>query len=117
MEENYPLSPPKRTTLSGSKVNSVKATPCEPRIFREEIHKNIKKVWVKKKWARKGDPNLDKKIAKTVEAVIKAGQKWFWTDEWQEKEREADGDIKKGRVKSFTNVEDLIRDLNLVEAI
>ena len=37
---------------------------------------------------------------------------WFWSKEWQEKEREADEDIKAGRVKRFKNVEDLIKDLN-----
>ncbi|MEM4168440.1 MAG: AbrB/MazE/SpoVT family DNA-binding domain-containing protein [Candidatus Caldarchaeum sp.] len=26
---------------------------------------------------------------------------WFWSKEWQEKEREADQDIKAGRVKRF----------------
>ncbi|MCS6903178.1 MAG: AbrB/MazE/SpoVT family DNA-binding domain-containing protein [Candidatus Bipolaricaulota bacterium] len=38
-------------------------------------------------------------------------QAWFWTPEWQAKEREADEDFKAGRFKSFTNVEDLIADL------
>lgn len=37
---------------------------------------------------------------------------WFWSAEWQEKEREADADIKAGRVKRFKNVEELIKDLN-----
>lgn len=42
---------------------------------------------------------------------IPADQAWFWTKEWQEGEREADEDIKHGRVKSFDNVEDLIAEL------
>ena len=29
---------------------------------------------------------------------IDKSQLWFWTKEWQKKEREADEDIKKGRV-------------------
>lgn len=38
-------------------------------------------------------------------------QAWFWTPEWQAKEREADEDFKAGRFQSFANVEDLIADL------
>lgn len=37
---------------------------------------------------------------------------WFWSKEWQEKEREADEDIKAGRVKRFKNIKELIKDLN-----
>lgn len=39
-------------------------------------------------------------------------QSWYWTERWQKAEREADEDIKAGRVKAFDNVEDLIRELN-----
>jgi hypothetical protein len=39
-------------------------------------------------------------------------QRWFWSKEWQAMEREADEDIKAGRVKRFDNVEDLIADLH-----
>jgi len=35
-------------------------------------------------------------------------QAYFWTEEWQEGEREADEDIRLGRTKSFANVEDAI---------
>jgi hypothetical protein len=30
------------------------------------------------------------------------GQAWYWTREWQEKEREADNDLAAGRVTSYT---------------
>jgi AbrB family looped-hinge helix DNA binding protein len=30
--------------------------------------------------------------------IIRKGQEYFWTKEWQEKEREADEDIKTGRL-------------------
>jgi hypothetical protein len=39
-------------------------------------------------------------------------QKYFWTKEWQQGEHEADEDIKVGRVKKFTNVNDLFADLD-----
>ncbi|HET8568186.1 MAG TPA: AbrB/MazE/SpoVT family DNA-binding domain-containing protein [Candidatus Limnocylindria bacterium] len=44
--------------------------------------------------------------------LIDASQAWFWTPEWQKMEREADADIKAGRVKRFRDVEDLIADLD-----
>lgn len=44
--------------------------------------------------------------------LIPKEQEWFWTKEWQKKEREANEDIKKGRVYGpFTNAKDLIRSL------
>ena len=36
---------------------------------------------------------------------------WFWTKAWQEGEREADADIKAGRVKKAKSAEELIRSL------
>ncbi|MDP2630237.1 MAG: hypothetical protein Q8P56_02405 [Candidatus Uhrbacteria bacterium] len=43
---------------------------------------------------------------------IPDAQRWFWTKEWQEMEREADEDIAAGRVAGpFTSVEDFIRSL------
>lgn len=43
---------------------------------------------------------------------IPKDQAWFWSKEWQEEEREADEEIKAGRVKGFSNAEDLIRSLH-----
>ena len=41
--------------------------------------------------------------------LILRDQEWFWTKEWQKKEREADEDIKAGRLSGpFTNAKDLI---------
>ena len=40
-------------------------------------------------------------------------QAWFWTDEWQQRIREAEADIKAGRVAGpFESVDDLIRELH-----
>lgn len=44
--------------------------------------------------------------------LIDKGDAWYWSKEWQEKERWADEAIKKGQVKEFDNVEDLIKELN-----
>jgi len=51
------------------------------------------------------------KIACKV-SLIDKDQAWWWTEEWQKKEREAERDIKEGKVKRFTNVEGLIKDLH-----
>jgi len=37
---------------------------------------------------------------------------YFWTGKWQEGEREADEDMKAGRVKSFDSVDELIKELD-----
>jgi hypothetical protein len=37
-----------------------------------------------------------------------AQQSYFWTSEWQAKEREADQAIAEGRVKTFETIEDMI---------
>jgi bifunctional DNA-binding transcriptional regulator/antitoxin component of YhaV-PrlF toxin-antitoxin module len=44
---------------------------------------------------------------------IRKDQRYFYTPEWQAKEREADADIAAGRVKSYSDVEALIRDLRV----
>jgi bifunctional DNA-binding transcriptional regulator/antitoxin component of YhaV-PrlF toxin-antitoxin module len=43
--------------------------------------------------------------------LIDPSQSYFWTKEWQEGEREAEEDIRKGRVKKFKSVKDLMDDL------
>jgi hypothetical protein len=43
--------------------------------------------------------------------LVDKSQAYFWTRKWQEGEREADQDIKAGRVKKFDSVEELISDL------
>jgi AbrB family looped-hinge helix DNA binding protein len=43
--------------------------------------------------------------------IIDKTQSWFWTKKWQKVEREADEDIKAGRVKTFDEVDSLMKDL------
>jgi antitoxin MazE len=47
--------------------------------------------------------------------VIDKSQAYFWTEEWQEGEREAEEDLKAGRVERFETLEDLIADLDAEE--
>lgn len=43
--------------------------------------------------------------------LIDASQAYFWTPEWQEGEREAQADIRRGRLKRFRSAKALIADL------
>jgi len=54
----------------------------------------------------------DGKIIIVPKKAIDAEQSWFWSKHWQEAEKEAEVDIKTGRVKKFNNVEELIKDLD-----
>lgn len=54
----------------------------------------------------------DGKIIIVPKKTIDANQTWFWTKQWQEAEKEAQADIRSGRVKKFKNVEDLIKELD-----
>jgi AbrB family looped-hinge helix DNA binding protein len=44
--------------------------------------------------------------------LIDPSQAWFWTKQWQEKEREVDEAIRAGRIKRFKGPDELIRDLH-----
>jgi AbrB family looped-hinge helix DNA binding protein len=52
------------------------------------------------------------KIIIIPKKTIDAKQSWFWSKEWQEAEKEAETDLRAGRVKKFKNVEELINDLD-----
>lgn len=39
-------------------------------------------------------------------------QAWFWTEEWQAKEKEADQDLSSDRYREFGKLEDLLKELN-----
>lgn len=43
---------------------------------------------------------------------IDSEQAWFWTREWQEREREADEDLAAGRVTRFESDEDFLAALD-----
>jgi len=43
--------------------------------------------------------------------LVDASQEYFWSERWQEGEREAEEDIRRGRVKRFTSAKALITDL------
>lgn len=53
----------------------------------------------------------DDKIELIPLALIPRDQLWFWTSEWQAKEKEADEDKAAGRVKRFRSAARLIASL------
>lgn len=55
-------------------------------------------------------PSAQEIILEALRAA--AEQAYFWTQEWQEKERAADLDIAKGRVRTFDTIEDMIEFLD-----
>jgi len=44
--------------------------------------------------------------------VIDASQSWFWTERWQQMEREADASFAAGRHKTFDDAESFLADLD-----
>jgi len=53
----------------------------------------------------------DDRIILTPKQVVDKSQAYFWTAEWQAAEREADEDIRAGRVRVFESVDELLADL------
>ena len=54
---------------------------------------------------------VDEKAVLVPKRLVDKSQAYFWAKKWQEGEREADEDIKAGRVKVFGSVEELFKDL------
>ena len=54
-------------------------------------------------------------IILTPKKLIDKSQAYFWSQGWQATEREAEEDIRSGRVAEFDTLEDLIEDLDRPE--
>ena len=50
------------------------------------------------------------KIILEPQKLIPADQQWFWTEEWQKGEREAQTEIDSGQTKRFKSVKELMED-------
>ena len=55
---------------------------------------------------------VDEKAVLMPKRLVDKSQAYFWTKKWQAAEKEADEDIKAGRVKTFDSVDELIKDLD-----
>ncbi len=64
---------------------------------------------------KKGDHMLVRLLGQRVEMVpariIPKDQLWFWTPEWQAKEREVDEALARGEFKEATSVSELLKEL------
>jgi AbrB family looped-hinge helix DNA binding protein len=54
---------------------------------------------------------IDEKAVLVPKKLIDKSQAYFWTQKWQEGERQTEEDIDADRVKSFDSIEELIEDL------
>jgi antitoxin MazE len=54
----------------------------------------------------------DEKAVLMPKKLVDKSQAYFWTKRWQEEEKEAEEDIKAGRVEMFDSVDELIKDLD-----
>lgn len=77
------------------------------RLFKKEEIEQIKEKMKK----RAGLQARERRLA--IEAgLIAPDQEWFWTPEWQKSEKQADEDIREGRVsKTFQSAEAAIKEL------
>jgi len=54
---------------------------------------------------------MDEKAILLPKKLVDKTQAYFWTQEWQQGEKQANEDIKAGRVKVFDTVDELLEDL------
>ena len=55
---------------------------------------------------------VDEKAVLVPKKLVDKSQAYFWTKRWQEREKEADDDIRAGRVSVFESVDELVEDLD-----
>jgi AbrB family looped-hinge helix DNA binding protein len=55
---------------------------------------------------------VDDRAVLVPKKLVDKSQAYFWTDDWQKGEAEAEADIKAGRIKAFDSVEELLEDLD-----
>jgi len=54
---------------------------------------------------------VDNTVVMIPQKTIEKNQDWFWTEQWQKLEVEAEKDIQEGRVKTFNSVEELFDEI------
>lgn len=90
------------------KAPALKLSPGDQRLLAgaqakiERIQKNLMQA--------KGLTLAEARVAARV-GLIDPEQLYWWTEEWQKAEREAEAEIRAGGAKSFERIEDLLRDL------
>ncbi len=91
-----------------AKATAPKLSATEQKTLKS-ARKKIKTI-ANDKLNSKGLTKDEIKVAVKV-GLIDSDQAYYWAEEWQKGLREAERDIKAGRVKTFSNVKDLVEDL------
>jgi AbrB family looped-hinge helix DNA binding protein len=92
------------------RVPAARLTPKEQRIL-EKARTKMAKIKVDLASA-KGLTKEEARVAAKA-GLIDPEQAWWWVELWQKKERDAEADVKAGRVSGpFENVKELIKDLH-----
>ena len=53
-------------------------------------------------------PKREYERIRSIAEMVEKSQLWFWSEEWQKREKEADADIRSGRVRGpFRNKKEL----------
>ncbi|MFH0847592.1 MAG: AbrB/MazE/SpoVT family DNA-binding domain-containing protein [Chloroflexota bacterium] len=55
---------------------------------------------------------IDERVVLVPKRLVDKSQAYFWTKKWQEGEKEADSDIKAGRIRVYDSAEELMKDLD-----
>lgn len=79
-----------------------------------------KVINIPKEIAKKGDlvliPRKEYERLLEISKIIPKDQLWFWTKEWQKREKEVEEDIKAGRILGpFSSGKELLRSLKSKE--
>lgn len=91
-----------------AKAPTMKLAPAEQRLLArartkiKQIQKNLAMA--------KGLTSAEARVAAKV-GLIDRAQLYWWMEEWQKGEREAEVEIREGQVKSFERIQDLLQDL------
>ena len=75
-----------------------------------------KVITIPKKKVKKGElvliPKKEYERLLSISKIISEDQLWFWTKEWQKREKEAEEDIKAGRIFGpFSSGKELLKSL------
>lgn len=95
---------PKPAAADRVEISYLTISPRGTITLPKRLRQNIEMVAVSRR--QDGVIELRPKIA------VDESQAWFWTERWQRMEREAEEDIKAGRIRRFNGVDALFKDLD-----
>ena len=99
----------------GPRPQQVVAKPAAPKLSQEE-QEALLSARQKIKAIEQDMPDSAGLTRQEADAAAKVGliaadQRWWWLEEWQEGEREAEADIQAGRVETFDSPDEFLKAL------